>query len=41
MKEMLGPELFNYDPSLVNQFIRMIHNKEAKDLTAEEANQPL
>ena len=41
MRELLGPDLFNYDPALVCQFIRMVHHKDAKDLTAEEATQPL
>eukprot|EP00347_Sterkiella_histriomuscorum_P022870 403336849 len=41
LKQLLGEELFNFDPAHVDEYIKMIYHKETKDLTAEEANTKL
>lgn len=37
MRQQLGPEVFDFDVKLMDQYIKMIHGKDTKDLTAAEA----
>jgi hypothetical protein len=41
LKQIIGDQLLNFDPVHVEEYIKMIHKKDPKDLTAKEATQPL